>query len=168
MVQSNNLLGPTDPPREGKMQWQLPEASLHCQQVRQGGIKARSSTDPTIAAGEKEQDQQQPHLHDLQQEQQSRMSGRESTTEIPEKPDRKPKVKWPKASDKEAWGSFDESLYTTLQSSLRGSIMAKPNSFGHIINEEGRERFGHIPQRRVVPRQSGRWERKILQLLKEW
>lgn len=65
------------------------------------------------------------------------MSGRESTTEIPEKPDRKPKVKWPKASDKEAWGSFDECLYTTLQSSLRGSIMAKPNSFGHIINEEG-------------------------------
>lgn len=108
VVQSNNLLGPADPPREGKMQRQLPEASLHCQQVRQGGIKARSSTDPTIAAGEKEQDQPpqqdlQPHLHDLQQEQQSRTSDRESTTETPEKPDRKPKVKWPKASDKEAW-----------------------------------------------------------------
>lgn len=47
------------------------------------------------------------------------MSGRESTTEIPEKPDRKPKVKWPKASDKEAWGSFDESLYTTLEQPKR-------------------------------------------------
>lgn len=50
--------------------------------------------------------------------------------------------------------------------------MAKPNSFGHIIYEEGRERFGYIPNiktpRRVVPRQSGRWERKFLQLLKEW
>lgn len=42
----------------------------------------------------------------------------------------------------------------TLQSTLRGSVTSKLNILGHIIYEEGKERFGEMPQRRVIPKQS--------------
>ncbi len=79
---------------------------------------------------------------------------------------RKVKVKWPKASDKLEWRSFDQS-YTVLQNSLRGSTTGKLNIFGDVVYEEGKERFGELQQRKTPPKQSGRWEREILQLVKE-
>lgn len=52
------------------------------------------------------------------------------------------KVKWPKASAREEWRNFDNSLCTILQNSLRGNITSKLNILGHVIHEEGRNRFG--------------------------
>lgn len=83
------------------------------------------------------------------------------------KPCRKAKVKWPKASEKDEWRSFDESLHTILQNALKGNTIAKLNIFGDIIYEEGKARFGELQQRKNLPKQSGRREREIHQLLKE-
>lgn len=63
--------------------------------------------------------------------------------------------------------SFDQNLYTVLQNSIRGSVTAKLNIFGDIIYEEGKGRFGELIQRKIPPKQSGRREREILQLVKE-
>lgn len=67
----------------------------------------------------------------------------------------KPKVKWPKASAREEWRNFDNSL-CILQNSLRGNITSKLNIFGHVIHEEGRNRFGDMPLKRSAHKQSGR------------
>ncbi len=131
-----------------------------------------SALDPTNAHGEEEQDQptqQNSHLlhHIPQCDQWSKTPSTEPTGEAHRKPVRKAKVKWPKASDKQEWRSFDQNLYTVLQNAIRSSATAKLNIFGDIIYEEGIGRFGELIQRKILPKQSGRWEREILQLVKE-
>ena len=89
------------------------------------------------------------------------------TRESAEKLSEKPKVKWAKASNKEVWRSFDHKLHTTLQNSLKGSTTSKLNIIRCTFYQEGKERCGQMPQKRSLPKQSGRGEREILQLVKE-
>lgn len=63
--------------------------------------------------------------------------------------------------------SFDQSLHTVLQNSITCSITVKLNIFGDIVYEEGKGRFGELLQRKTPLKQSGRWEREILLLVKE-
>lgn len=62
---------------------------------------------------------------------------------------------------------FDESTCITLQNSLKGNATSKLNIFGHLIHEEGRNRFGDKPVKRPSPTQRGRREKEIFQLVKE-
>ncbi len=110
--------------------------------------------DPTTALGEEEQDQptqQDSHLpqHIPQCCQRTKTPSREPTGEAHRKPVRKAKVKWPKASVKQEWRSFDQNLYTVLQNSIRGCVTAKLNIFGDIVYEEGNGRFGELRQRKI-------------------
>lgn len=65
-------------------------------------------------------------------------------------------MRWPKASDKEAWSSLDQSLHLILQNSLAGSITNKTNLFGNIVYGKGKERVGVMPQKKTIPKQKGR------------
>lgn len=128
-------------------------------------VEHHSAIYPTIAAGGDKEDQpSKQELHQQQHcpqcEQHSETPSRQPRSETTEKPIQRSKVKWPKTSDKDAWRSFKDSLYVTLQNTLRGSITSKLNVFGHIICEEGKERFGEMPQKRISPKQRGRqaWE----------
>lgn len=136
----------------------------------QSQLEHHSATDPIIAAGVREADQpSQQEVHQLQCNTQhipSETPRTEPTRAALEKPIRKVKVKWPKANDKDAWRSFDQTLCTTLQGTLRGSITSKLNILGHLIYEEGKEQFGEMPQSRAIPKQSGK-TREISQLVKE-
>lgn len=78
----------------------------------------------------------------------------------------KGKVKWPKANDKQEWRSFDQSLHTVLHNLIKGSTTAKLNIFEDVVYKKGKERFGEPPKRKTSPpKQSGRREREILQLV---
>lgn len=48
-----------------------------------------------------------------------------------------------------------------------GSMTSMLGMFGHIVYEEGTQKFATKPKRRTSPKQSRRWERKMAQLVKE-
>ncbi len=102
-----------------------------------------------------------------QEAHQTKKPTREPATGSVEKPVRKPKIKWPKASDKDGWSSFDDTLHAVLQGTLKGNTTSKLNIIGHIIYEEGKGRFGGMPRKNTTPRRMGRWEREISPLVKE-
>lgn len=110
-------------------------------------VEHHSAMDPTNASGEEKQDQptqlDSHHLPQIPQcDKKNKTSSREATGDTPRKPVWKAKFNWPKASDKQEWRSFDQSLHTVLQNSIRGSITAKLNIFGDIVYEEGKGRLG--------------------------
>lgn len=60
------------------------------------------------------------------------------------------------------WRSFEASLVPVLQNSLRGSAASRLSLFGYILYE-----FRAKPKRRIRPKQIGRRQREIHQLVKE-
>jgi len=72
-----------------------------------------------------------------------------------------------KASEKDECWILDESLHTSLQNALKGNTIAKLNIFGDFIYEEAKRGFGELQQRKSLPKQCGRLEREIHQLVKE-
>lgn len=136
-------------------------------------MEHHSATDAVTAPGKSAQ--AHSSQHDSQQLQPTPQAGHQTrvTTRKPpptgstEESVRKPKIRWPKSNDKDRWNSFDEILHTILQGSLKGNAASKLNTLGHIIYEEGKGRFGEMPQKNTAPRRAGRRERKILQLVKE-
>lgn len=107
--QSDNLPGPTNPPGEATRC----KVALK-QQVRQGGLTARLSTTvllipPLHLVRERKTSlpSRMGQQHSPQREHHKTPS-REPTRGTPEKPVRKSKVKWPKASDKDAWRNYEE------------------------------------------------------------
>lgn len=82
------------------------------------------------------------------------------------KPARKNNIKWPKSNEAEAWHTLDADLTKTLEGSLHGGIEAKLNLFGDIIYQTCKDRFGEaIPKQRTAPREKGRREKEIIQLV---
>ena len=55
---------------------------------------------------------------------------------------RKPRIKWPKASDKTLWKQLDEDLDNILEASLQGPVDRKPTTLTTLIYSVGKERFG--------------------------
>ena len=141
---------------------------------RQSLVEHHSAAVSNIADGQGEeehlsqQQEQRQHLVPTPQNehQEETLSSEPLTQARRERPIRQPKVKWPKASDKEAWRSLDQDLHIILGKSLQGSTTTKLNLFGNIIYE-GKERFGEIVQRKNTPREPGRREKEILKLVKE-
>lgn len=76
----------------------------------------------------------------------------------------KPKVKWPQASNKEAWRRFDECLLIILKKVLRSSSDA--TYFVISSMWKGESQFGDMPKRTTVP-DKAKDKREILQLVKE-
>ena len=55
---------------------------------------------------------------------------------------RKPRIKWPKASDKTLWKQLDEDLDNILEASLQGPVDRKLTTLTTLIYSVGKERFG--------------------------
>ena len=55
---------------------------------------------------------------------------------------RKPRNKWPKASDKTLWKQLDEDLDNNLEASLQGPVDRKLTTLTTLIYIVGKERFG--------------------------
>ena len=55
---------------------------------------------------------------------------------------RKPRIKWPKASDKTLWKQLDEDLDNILEASLQGPVDKKLTTLTTLIYSVGKERFG--------------------------
>ena len=73
------------------------------------------------------------------------------------------RVKWPARSDKAAWKQLDEDLSKVLAGAFKAGSLRCLASFGKIVYQYCKERFGVLeqrePTRRVDARQrSGRWE----------
>ncbi|KAL6468408.1 hypothetical protein MHYP_G00240850 [Metynnis hypsauchen] len=142
---------------------------------RQSQVEHHSATVSDIAYGQTEEEhlsQQQEQLQHLVPTPHNEYQEETPSSETPsqtrkERPIRQPKVRWPKASDKEAWRSFDQDLHIILGKSLQGSVTTKLNLFGNILYEEGKERFGERTGRKSTPREPGRREREIHNLVKE-
>ncbi len=77
-------------------------------------------------------------------------------------PERRTKIKWPKASMQEVWCRLDEHLSGVLQHSLQGTVEHKLTLMGNIIYEECRERFGECTSKQTIaPRQKGQRKDKF-------
>lgn len=82
-------------------------------------------------------------------------------------PGRKQPIKWPKANEVAVWQQLDKDLSIILEHALRGKVETKLNCIGDILYEECRGRFGAVAGRQSVgPKQKGRREREIEQLVK--
>ncbi|KAK0150886.1 hypothetical protein N1851_008008 [Merluccius polli] len=110
---------------------------------RQSLVEHHSAAVSNIADGQGEeehlsqQQEQRQHLVPTpQNEHQEETPSSEPPTQARrERPIRQPKVKWPKASDKEAWRSLDQDLHIILGKSLQGSATTKLNLFGRREKE---------------------------------
>ncbi|KAJ8350642.1 hypothetical protein SKAU_G00257720 [Synaphobranchus kaupii] len=81
-------------------------------------------------------------------------------------PGRRQAIKWPKANEPAVWQKLDNDITVLLEHSLRGRVETKLNSLGDILYEECRSRFGVVAERRrAAPKQKGRREREIEQLV---
>ena len=72
-----------------------------------------------------------------------------NTTEVEE---RRAKIKWPKTSDKRAWGDLEEDLDKILESALSGPAERKLVAMTNLVYMVSRERFGvlkNIPSKSV-------------------
>ncbi|KAJ8334018.1 hypothetical protein SKAU_G00413370 [Synaphobranchus kaupii] len=67
------------------------------------------------------------------------------------------KVRWPKASDKEAWRCFEQSEHPILQNLSAGSTTAKLNLFGNIIYEEAK--LANLRRAERIRKRRGRKEK---------
>ncbi|KAJ8375377.1 hypothetical protein SKAU_G00059570 [Synaphobranchus kaupii] len=132
--------------------------------VRQGGLRAWLSTTDGERVEPHQLSQQEVH-HQQQKHNPLHEPTRGATPK--EKPIHKAKVRGPKASDKEAWRCFEQSVHPILQNLLAGSTTVKLNLFGNIIYEEGKERFGEMHQKKNTPKQKGRRETETFKLVKE-
>lgn len=59
-------------------------------------------------------------------------------------PTRRGKLKWPKASETEAWRTLDTDLFKRLEGSLRGGVESKLNQIGDILYQACKNRFGEV------------------------
>lgn len=124
-------------------------------------VKHHGKAETTIADGEREELLQlsQQELHYQQQEHNPQYECHtESTSSKPtregtskEMPIHQDKVRWQKASNKEAWRIFEQSLHLILQNLLAGSTTTKLNLFRNTVYDEGKERFGEVPQKKKTP-----------------
>ena len=91
-----------------------------------------------------------------------------SQSQIPKKTERKPRVKWPKATETGVWQDFEYELELILESTLQGSAEKKLKSMAHLIYTIGKERFG-IQEKKAnpAPPQPNRRERKIKAIRKD-
>lgn len=81
-------------------------------------------------------------------------------------PARRNKIKWPKTSEAVAWRKLDSDLSEILERSVQGSLESRLNLLGDILYQECKDRFGVITiKKSTVPRQKGRREREIEQLV---
>lgn len=139
----------------------------------QSQVEHHSATDTTIASGENahghpshqapEQLQPTPQAEHQagkptrglpRKERQTKKPSREPAVGSAEKLVQKPKIRWPKASNKDGWISFDGTLHTVLRGTLKGNKTSKLNIIGHIIYEEGSGRFGGMHRKNTTP---GKW-----------
>lgn len=83
-------------------------------------------------------------------------------------PPRRSKIKWPKTSEAAVWKKLDSDLSEVLQRSLSGSVESRLNLFGDILYQECKDRFGALTSMKSsMPRQKGRREREIKQLVQQ-
>ncbi|KAJ8341252.1 hypothetical protein SKAU_G00335430 [Synaphobranchus kaupii] len=81
-------------------------------------------------------------------------------------PGRRQAIKWPKTNEPAVWQKLDNDVTVLLEHSLRGRVETRLNSLGDILYEECRSRFGVVAERRrAAPKQKGRREREIEQLV---
>ncbi|XP_052223860.1 uncharacterized protein LOC127839510 [Dreissena polymorpha] len=81
---------------------------------------------------------------------------------------RKPRIKWPKASDKTSWTQLDEDLVNILEASMQGPVDPKLSTLTTLIYSVGKERFGLEEERvRKEPRRPNRRQVRIQNLRRE-
>ncbi|XP_052280752.1 uncharacterized protein LOC127878274 [Dreissena polymorpha] len=81
---------------------------------------------------------------------------------------RKPRIKWPKASDKTSWTQLDEDLENILEASMQGPVDRKLTTLTTLIYSVGKERFGLEEERvRMEPPRPNRWQVLIQNLRRE-
>ncbi|XP_052217978.1 uncharacterized protein LOC127835582 [Dreissena polymorpha] len=81
---------------------------------------------------------------------------------------RKPRIKWPKASDKTSWTQLDEDLENTLEASMQGPVDRKLTTLTTLIYSVGKERFGLEEERvRKEPPRPNRRQVRIQNLRRE-
>lgn len=110
----------------GMIQMQSCTASAGQTSRKQSLVEHHSAADSNIADGQGEEEhlsQQQAHSQQLvptplNEHHEETPSSEPTTQARGKRPIRRPKVKWPKASDKEAWRSLDQDLHTILGKSL--------------------------------------------------
>ena len=88
--------------------------------------------------------------------------------QIPKRTERKPRVKWPKATETGVWEDFEHELELILESTLQGPAEKKLKSMTHLLYTIGKERFG-VQEKKTnpTPPQPNRRERKIKTIRKD-
>ncbi|XP_053395771.1 uncharacterized protein LOC128555950 [Mercenaria mercenaria] len=82
--------------------------------------------------------------------------------------DRKPRINWPKTSDKEAWKDLDRELDIILTSALQGAADRKLISMTTLIYTVSKERFGIVEHKQTkTSKQPNRRQRLIEGIRKE-
>ncbi|XP_052234917.1 uncharacterized protein LOC127847189 [Dreissena polymorpha] len=75
---------------------------------------------------------------------------------------RKPRISWPKTSDKKAWKDLDDDLHAILETALQGAVERKLVAFTNLVYTVGKERFGLTIQKTTKkPVQMNRRQRQI-------
>ena len=75
---------------------------------------------------------------------------------------RKPRISWPKTSDKKAWKDLDDDLHAILETALQGAVERKLVALTNLVYTVGKERFGLTIQKTTKkPVQMNRRQRQI-------
>ncbi|XP_078603950.1 uncharacterized protein LOC144877779 [Branchiostoma floridae x Branchiostoma japonicum] len=83
-------------------------------------------------------------------------------------PERREKVKWPRANNKEEWEKLDDDLHQILEQGLKGDVERKLNQFGNLVYSYCSERFGTYKKegKEAREKQTSRREREIATLVR--
>ncbi|XP_052271350.1 uncharacterized protein LOC127872054 [Dreissena polymorpha] len=75
---------------------------------------------------------------------------------------RKPRISWPKTSDKKAWKDLDDDLHAILETALQGAVERKLVALTNLVYTVGKERFGLTIQKTTKkPVRMNRRQRQI-------
>ncbi|XP_078665283.1 uncharacterized protein LOC144907786 [Branchiostoma floridae x Branchiostoma belcheri] len=83
-------------------------------------------------------------------------------------PERRERIKWPKANSREEWEKLDDDLCQILDQGLKGDVEMKLNRFGDLVYSYCSERYGTYKKqaKEVAEKQSNRREREIAVLIR--
>ncbi|XP_052245600.1 uncharacterized protein LOC127854577 [Dreissena polymorpha] len=82
--------------------------------------------------------------------------------------EKRPRIEWPKTSNKKAWTDFDHELDLILEATLQGAVERKLVAMTSLIYTVGKERYGvYVPKHSKPSSQPNRRERQIQAIRQE-
>ena len=75
--------------------------------------------------------------------------------------EQRPRIEWPKPTDKRAWNDFDRELDVILTSTMQGPADRKLKCMTTLVYTVGRERFGTVKARGPKPQHTPTGDRAV-------